>query len=141
MSRVIKSESGSRERDRLLKAIVKSIRTLMSRSEPGNDGQDIVAFTVLALYQVHESVDLSISAWEKRGYWLKADRYRMEWEWCEELGKELHTAVNDNEWDRIIPLLIRIGEKLNHIQLPKRDRIGAPWSGAREVLKEKPLPD
>jgi hypothetical protein len=137
LSRVITSQSGRTERERLLKAVVKAIRYLMTQQEPGKESLDVVAFIVLALYQVHETIDVSVTAWEKRGYWLKADRYRMEWEWCQLYAKDLEQAAFDQDWGEIIPLLIKIGEHLQHIKMPQRDRIGTPWIGAWEAFQER----
>lgn len=139
MSRVFKSESGRTERDRLLKSVVKAIRHLMTQSEPGEEGRDVVSYVVLALYHVHNTIDQSVLAWEKRGYWLKADRYRMEWEWCLEKARMLHEAVLEDDWSKIIPQLISTGEHLQQIQLPQRDRLGTPWTGAWDLLQDRPL--
>ncbi len=141
MSRVIQSDTGRKDRDRYLKAILKAIRLLMESSEPGKDTNDLVSFISLALYEVHDTIDASVGAWEKRDYWLKADRYRMEWDWCQYYAKDLHRAVLKNDWDAIIPLLVKIGQKLQSVKLPQHDRLGSPWLGAWEVLKKRPLID
>ena len=139
MSRVVNSESGRAERDRMLKAVVKAIRLLMTEQDPSEESLNLVSFIVLALYQVHETIDVSVNAWEKRGYWLKADRYRMEWEWCQFLAKDLHKAVLAEDWNKIIPIIVEVGQKLNHIKMPQRDRLGTPWIGAWETLQDRPL--
>lgn len=141
MSRVIQSDTGKKDRDRYLKAILKAIRLLMESSEPGKDTNDLVAFIALALYEVHDTIDESVRAWEKRDYWLKADRYRMEWDWCRFYAKDIHRAVLNRDWDAIIPLLVKIGQKLQNVKLPQRDKLGTPWLGAWEVLKKRPLVD
>jgi hypothetical protein len=109
----------------------------MTQQEPGQESLDVVAFIVLALYQVHATIDQSVTAWEKRGYWLKADRYRMEWEWCQLSAEDLKPAALEQDWNKIIPILIKIGEHLQHIKLPQRDRMGTPWTGAWEAFQER----
>ncbi|MBP7213708.1 MAG: hypothetical protein KBA03_05690, partial [Anaerolineaceae bacterium] len=73
------TESGTTLRNRLAKSIVLAIRTLMQKGEPDKESLDMAAFVVLALEKIAESVDQSATAWEKRDFWLKADRFRMEW--------------------------------------------------------------
>lgn len=141
MAGVIQTDTGKKERDRFLKSTLKAIRVLMAQQEPGEAGKDIVAFIALALYRVHATIDESVRAWEKRDYWLKADRYRMEWDWCQYYAKDLHKAILKDDWDAIIPLLIKTGQKLHNIQLPQHDRLGTPWLGCWDVLKKRPLID
>ena len=38
-------------------------------------------------------IDSSVAAWEKRGYWVKADRFRMEWAWAGSLAEKMRTAM------------------------------------------------
>ncbi|MCE5209903.1 MAG: hypothetical protein LLG42_16565 [Chloroflexi bacterium] len=140
MSRVIQTDTGKKERDRYLKAVVKALRLLMTEQEPGEKSNDLVSFIALALYEVHETIDASVRAWEKRDYWIKADRYRMEWDWCQYYGRDLHMAILKNDWDQIIPLLVKIGQKLQNIKMPQHDRLGTPWLGSWEVLKKRPIP-
>ena len=137
MSRVIQSETGKKERDRYLKAIIKALRLLMTEQEPGENSRDLVSFIALALYEVYDTIDASVRAWEKRDYWLKADRYRMEWDWCQYYAHDLHSAILKNDWDAIIPMLIKIGQKLQNIKLPLHDRLGTPWVGAWQELKKR----
>ena len=141
MSRVINPETGRKLRDKNVKAIVKALRELMKRGSVDDESRDLAAFIALALYTVYDTIDVSVSAWEKRGYWLKADRYRMDWDWTQQLGREIHSAVLEDEWDRVAIVSVKIAQKLNHIQIPQRDRIGSPWEGAWQSLKERPLGD
>ena len=78
MSRVINPDSAGKERTRLTKAIVISIRELAKQTEPGAKARDLAAFIALALLTIAEGIDVSVAAWEKRDYWVKADRFRME---------------------------------------------------------------
>ena len=41
------------------------------------------------LEAIDESIEQSVAAWEKRGYWLKADRFRQEWRWAGDLGRRM----------------------------------------------------
>src|SRR3954468_10908821 len=82
MSRIINPDSAGKERTQLTKGIILSIRELAKQADPGPESRDMAAFIALALTVISESIDISVAAWEKRGYWVKADKFRMEWLWA-----------------------------------------------------------
>src|SRR5947207_14918354 len=81
LSRVINPESAGKERPRLTKAIVLAVRELAKQKEVNDEARDLAAFIALALKTIAEGIDVSVVAWEKRDYWVKADKFRMEWMW------------------------------------------------------------
>lgn len=137
MGRVIKLETAGKERNQLTRAVVLSIRELMRQSQPNAETQDLAAFIALALDRIYETIDLSVAAWEKRGYWLKADRFRLEWAWTGQLGEQMKMAVLSDDWPEVAAIAVKVGGKLNHIKTPQRNRIGKPWVGSWEKLKER----
>lgn len=131
------SESGTTYRTRLIKSIVLAIRKLMQKEKPDNESLDMAAFVVLALEKIEESIDTSATAWEKRDYWLKADRFRMEWGWTEGRRLALQQAVLAQEWGAIPSELILVAQHFNKIEVSDKNRLGKPWIGAWKVLKER----
>ncbi len=87
LSRIINPEGSGKERTRLTKEVVLSIRELMKQAEPDAQSRDLAAFIALALIEITKTIEASVIAWEKRGYWVKADRFRMEWAWSEKTGQ------------------------------------------------------
>ena len=81
MSRVIHTDGAGKQRTRLSREVVLSIRELMKQTQPDGVSRDQTAFIALALQEIGGAIDISVDAWEKRGYWVKADRFRMEWAW------------------------------------------------------------
>jgi len=71
-----------------------------------------------------------VQAWEKRDYWVKADRFRMDWEWAGALGRSMRSALRSEDWAQVAMNTAKIAQKLNKITIPERNRIGAPWVGA-----------
>jgi hypothetical protein len=132
LSRVINPNALSKERDQLTKAIVLSLRELAQQTSMGPQTYDLIAFIVLALDSISATIDPSVQAWEKRGYWVKADRFRMDWMWTGQYGKDLRAAFLAEDWAQVALLSAKIGGKLNGIKIPARHRIGQPWAGARE---------
>lgn len=135
MSRVINPEGAGKERTRLVKSIVLAIRELMRQSEPDDHSRDLAAFIALALLEIHETVESSVVAWEKKGYWVKADRFRMDWAWTERIGHQMRDAVLHDDWATIAMTVAQLGGKLNDVDVPVRNRLGAPWEGAFQQLK------
>jgi hypothetical protein len=137
LGRVIKIEGVGKERKHLTRAVVLALRELMKQTEPDSKTRDLAAFIALALLEIEKTIDESVTPWEKRGYWLKADRFRLEWAWAGRLGLEMREAVILEDWTAIARIAAQVAEKLDHVQLPKRNRLGTPWEGAWQQLKEK----
>lgn len=131
------SESGTTYRNRLTKSIVLAIRKLMQKGQPDNESLDMAAYVVLALEKIEESVNTSATAWEKRDYWLKADRFRMEWGWTEGRRLALEKAVLAQDWGKIATELIQIAQHFSQVEVSDKNRLGEPWVGAWKVLKNK----
>lgn len=130
MTRIIKTSTPGKERSTLSRAIVVTIREFMRQSEPDKNTQDMIAFIILALQEIASGIDNSVAAWEKRGYWVKADKYRMEWQWSGELAGKLIVTFNDQKWPEIAGLLIEIMHYFENIKVSDRHRMGQPWVGA-----------
>jgi len=131
------NESGTTYRNRLTKSIVLAVRRLMQKGQPDKESLDMASFVVLALEKIEESVDASATAWEKRDYWLKADRFRMEWGWTEGRRLALEKAVLAQDWGKIATELILVAQQINKVEVSDKNRLGEPWLGAWKVLKER----
>ena len=136
MGRIINTESIGKERTQLIRAVVLALRELMHQTDTDDRTRDLAAFIAIALDSIHQTIDVSVSAWEKRGYWIKADRFRMDWAWTERNSQELRQAVLADDWPRVALTAGQITEKLKDVKVPQRNRIGTPWDGAWERLKQ-----
>ena len=136
MSRVINPNAAGKERTRLTKAIVITIRELAKQKEPGEASRDMAAFIALALQTIADGIDVSVAAWEKRDYWVKADRFRMEWAWAGQLGEKMRTAVINDDWGNVAMLSAQIAQKLYKVKVSERHRMGTPWVGAWKQLNK-----
>jgi len=136
MSRVINPETAGKQRKLLLRGVVLSIRTLMQQEAQDELSRDLAAFIGLSLTEIYETVDASVAPWEKRDYWVKADRYRMEWVWTQTLGKQLCEAVLKDDWQTTAYLSAQVAQKVMSVELPQRHHLGEPWIGAWERLQD-----
>ena len=126
MSRIINPDSAGKERIRLAKAVILAVRELAKQTQPGAESRDLSAFITLALSIISETIDISVAAWEKRGYWVKADKFRMEWAWSGQLANKMGDAVKTDDWENVARVAAQIAQKLNKITVPPGHRLGHP---------------
>lgn len=136
MSRVINPDSVGKERTQLTKGIVLAVRELAHQADTGTESRDMAAFIALALAQITDGIDASVAAWEKRGYWVKADRFRMDWLWAEIYARKMKEAVLADDWATIAVTMTQVAAKLNKVNVPAGHRLGRPWVGAWKKLNE-----
>lgn len=134
MSRLINPDSVGKERTRLSKSIVLCIRELAKQVNVTSETKDQAAFIALALQTIAEGIDASVQAWEKRDYWVKADKFRMEWMWAGQTAVKLKDAVLTDDWAAIAMLLPQIAQRFNKVVVSDNHRLGKPWTGAYKLL-------
>lgn len=137
MSPVINPDSVGKERTQLSKAVVIAVRELAKQKEVNEEAKDLAAFIALALKTVSEGIDVSVAAWEKRGYWVKADRFRMEWLWTGQVADKMKVAIFTNDWGTIAMLMPQIAQKFGKVVVSPNHRLGKPWTGAYKRLVSK----
>lgn len=135
MSKIYSPDNAGKERTRLCKTIVLALRELMKQSQPDALTRDITAYIILALEEIARNIDVSVGAWEKRGYWVKADRFRLDWEWAGSSAGKLRKAFVCEDWGIIAITAAQIAQKLGKVEVPQRHRLGTPWIGAAKLLR------
>lgn len=134
MSRVINPDSVGKERTRLTKGIVLCIRELAKQTAVTPESKDLAAYIALALQAISEGIDVSVAAWEKRDYWVKADKFRMEWMWAGQSAAKMKTAVLTDDWAAVAMLMPQIASRFGKIIVSDNHRLGKPWEGAYTLL-------
>lgn len=137
MGRVINPDGAGKERARLTRAVALALRELGRQHDPDAVARDLAAFIALALTAIAATIDTSVAAWEKRGYWLKADRFRFDWQWAGQLGEKMKDAVLAEDWGQVAALSAQIAQKLDKVTVPEHHRLGQPWQGAWRKLQEQ----
>ena len=137
MGRVINLQGAGKDRKRLTREVVLALQELIRQIEPNAQTRDLVAFISINLEAISQTIDLSVAAWEKRGYWVKADRFRLEWAWSEKLARVLKEDVLAENWPGVAVTAAQVGEKLSQVRLPEHHKLGTPWVGSWEKLKNK----
>jgi hypothetical protein len=120
-----------------MKAVTFALRELAVRRNVDDETRDYVAFMALALREIHQTIDVTCAAWEKRDYWLKADQFRREWMWAGSAADALEKIVLQDQWQEMPLTMVEISKHLDKVKLPKKNPLGEPWLGAYAALREK----
>ncbi|MFC2053310.1 hypothetical protein ACFLV7_03300 [Chloroflexota bacterium] len=137
MGRVINPERPGKIRARLLRVLVIALEEYKTLDGVNVQSYDIAAFIALTLIAISQTAETTASAWEKRDYWIKADRFRNEWKWVSMYGNRMQAAVLDGDYSLVNATATDIFEFVSDIEVPKRHRLGTPWSGAYQELRKK----
>jgi hypothetical protein len=137
MSRIVNHETAGKERRQMVRLILFAIRELNSQKEISSETRDLAAFIAITLITIHDSIDRSVEPWEKRGYWIKADRYRMEWAWTLQLGNQIKEGVINEDWHHVANLVATVAEKFGEVKLPRDNSNGKFWEGAMKILEQR----
>lgn len=138
MSRIINIDGVGKQRKRYTREVVLSIRELMQQSDVTDETRDLAAFIAIRLEAIFDTIEITVAPWEKRDYWVKADRFRMDWAWSGRYAQEMQEAVIQDNWQQVAVISANTAEKLKKVEVPKRHRMGEPWHGAwQEMIKSK----
>ena len=136
MGRVINPERAGFERNRLVKTLAVANNRLLRQQEINAETRDLAAYEALCMEAIASTIDPTVEAWEKRGYWLKADRFRMDWAWAEKLGGKMRAAVLAEDWATAAGTAVSLAEKLMNVDLPKRESSTKPWTGSMDEFNK-----
>lgn len=129
MSRVFRPESGSSIRNRELRLIASALR-YAAEGEPGPaEAKDLMAFLALRLRTIHSTVEQAARAWERRDYWVKADRFRQEWSWARRTEAALNEALRAQDLASARLAALELAQSINGVQPYKSSKRSA-WQGA-----------
>jgi sensor domain CHASE-containing protein len=134
VSRLIKTGSAGKDRQLLEKGITLAIRELAAQEGLDNTTLDLLAYISLSLLAVGETIEQSVAAWEKRDYWIKADRYRMEWSWAGNWGQAMKDAIIREDWASVAKITAQVTAKMSKVKVAQRNRLGKPWVGSYQKL-------
>jgi hypothetical protein len=137
MSRVIRTQAAHRDRSKVLRLMATALRAASGPLRPAEEW-DLPAFLERCLEELAESVDSSAAAWEKRGYWVKADRFRQEWAWTTSLGSTLSDALDNPDLEKARAVGLEIATRLKGVRPLSSLSASRPWLGSRERRNGNP---
>ena len=140
MSRIIHTESPAQLRNRHRRSIAEMLRRLSQKQDIDAEAKDMAAMIALLLREIYESVEKSARAWEKRDYWMKAERLLRDWEWTAELAANMDDVLRHDAFDLLPELMADLLPRFADIQLKKMMRKPDLWRGAYDRLQAAPPP-
>ncbi len=137
LSKVINPNGVGKERAYLTKGVVLAIRELAQLGSRGAASRELAAFIALALERISNTVEVTVAPWEKRDYWVKADKFRMDWAWSGQYAEKMKIAVLNEDWESIAQIAALTAQKLSKVTVPPGHRLGHPWVGAWNELQKE----
>jgi hypothetical protein len=138
VARIIRTESGTTRRNRILNGMALALRAVAGRPDVSEgEAREVLAFLALSLAELNESVEETVRAWERREYWLKADRFRSEWGWAASIQGALDRALSSGDWPRAQACGMELANVLADRRLRPRETTSRPWSGAWDAWIQK----
>ncbi len=98
--------------------------------EQDDELRDMLAAIVFTLRAIADTIEQAALAWEKRNYWLKADRFRLEWEWAGAEAERLTALLVAGDTDGATRALLSLLPKVSSIRIERHKHGPALWRGA-----------
>ncbi|MGI6374551.1 MAG: hypothetical protein ACOX3S_00930 [Anaerolineae bacterium] len=134
MSRVINSSSPGSVRNAARRTIAEILRQMVAKRSLDGESRDMAAAIVLELDRIAGTIETTCDAWEKRNYFLKADRFRLEWEWVQPAADRLRDVIVDERWDQAPLELAKLLPRFADVRIAKMTRSSEAWDGALAEL-------
>lgn len=138
MSRVINTNSPAKRRNRSRRMIAELLRLMSQKPQIDDDAKDMSAMIVFELRSIQEGVEQTITAWEKRDYWMKAERFLRQWDWVTKLAANIEDVVRNDAWDLLPELMGDLFPRFADVQIKKMTRKPSEWQGAYQRLLAEP---
>lgn len=138
MSRIVNVENPSTVRNRHRRSIAEMLRRLSQMTAVNDEAKDMAAMIVFLLREIQEGVESSARAWEKRDYWLKAERFLRDWEWVKFAAADWEDVIRHEAWDLLPDLMADLFPRFADIQIKTMTRKPSLWRGAYGRLREQP---
>ncbi|MFN8595765.1 MAG: hypothetical protein U0559_06240 [Anaerolineae bacterium] len=139
MSRITNIDgTPTQQRNAIRRSIAEILRRLMEKKTIDDETKDMLAFIVVGLRSMDQSIDSSASAWEKRDYYIKADQLRREWLWLPDTADRLEALLRSNDWATAPIELAGLAARFSDVKVATFTKSPALWQGAYKKLLATP---
>jgi len=137
MTRIINTASPGKLRNQFRRTIAEILRHMMFKQEVDQESKDMAATLVFCLRGIAETIETTTTAWEKRNYFLKADRFRFEWEWAMPASERLQDLVVNDHWELLPQELAKLAPYFADIRIAKMTRPASTWKSRYLLLRQE----
>lgn len=130
MGRVINTNSPTKIRNYQRRTIAEMLTQLGQKQTVDEEAKDMVATIVFALRTLYDLAEETASAWEKRDYWMKAERFLRQWEWTKGMAANLEDVLREEAWDLLPQLMMDLFAQFSDVQVKSMTRKPDEWQGA-----------
>lgn len=136
MGRVINTDLPTNKRKQICHLMAFAISNLEEVNGDSEKRNDLIAFIVLSLNEIEKTIIQTTSPWEKRGYFVKSEKFQQEWVWVSTSRNKIMALMIDDGWKKVPDEINEIKKILNRLGLTKRNISSEFWKGAyRNLLK------
>ena len=128
----------TQQRNAIRRSIAEILRRMMEKKAVDDETKDMLAFIVVGLRSMNDSIDSSATAWEKRDYYIKADQLRREWLWLPDTADRLEAILRSNDWATAPIELAGLSARFSDIKVTTYTKSPALWQGAYKKLLASP---
>lgn len=137
MSPLVQINGPGTKRNQARRTIAEILRQLMLKRQLDDEARDMASQIVFSLRQIAETIDTSCEAWEKRNYFVKADRFRIEWEWVQPAAEGLRQVIIGGSWERLPRELANLVPRFADIRVTKMTRSAQDWESSYQLLMKE----
>ena len=139
MSRVINTDSPTKIRNQHRRTVAEILRRLGQKQQFDDESKDMAAMLVYLMRELWAGVESSAAAWEKRDYWMKAERFMRDWEWTVETAVNIEDVLRHDAFDLMPELFMDLFPRFADVQVKKMTRSPSVWQGAFvKLMAEEP---
>lgn len=142
MGRVIQTgDTPAKRRNANMRSSAEVIRLLAERPSIDDEAKDMIAFLIINLRQIYETIEESARAWDERDYWKKSEALRAKWRWSHLAADKLEKLVVAGQWHEVPMEIIALVPNFSGITINTITRDSDWWVGAYRALQKKATTD
>jgi hypothetical protein len=137
MPRIINTANPGKLRNQERRTIAEILRHLMGKPSLDQEARDMAAAIVFSLRAIDATIDITTEAWEKRNYYLKADRFRLEWEWVRPAAERLEALIRKGAWEQLPEEMVGLMPYFSDVSIAKFTRKPEAWHASYQLLLQE----
>ncbi len=130
MSRIINTDSTGKVRNQHKRTCAELLRHLSQKQAVDDEVKDMAALLAMCLRQIDQGIEDSAAVWEKRDYWIKAEKLRQRWYWVKQSADKLDNVIHRDAWHELPESLMALLPNFADVKVTRFTRSTDLWEGA-----------